>query len=100
MALRFRRSLKIAPGIRLNLGSKSASVRVGGRAAGISAGTSGTRISGGIPGTGLSVTKKLAAKSAKAEARELNRKGFGVLSWIGAVIVLICIAAVLATVGF
>ncbi|MEA5153234.1 DUF4236 domain-containing protein [Raineyella sp.] len=50
----FRRSVKIAPGVRLNLGKKSASVRFGGRGFGVTKSTTGrTTVSGGIPGTGV-----------------------------------------------
>ncbi len=54
MAMRFRRSVKLAPGIRLNVGKKSASVRLGGRGYGYTVSTSGRRTkSVGIPGSGL-----------------------------------------------
>jgi len=54
---RFRRSIKIFPGIRLNIGKKSASVSVGVRGAHVTMGTKGTRTTLGIPGTGLSYTE-------------------------------------------
>lgn len=59
MAIRFRRSIQIAPGIRLNLGKRGASVRVGGRGFGVTTGTPGTRVSVGMPGTGLYATEKV-----------------------------------------
>jgi hypothetical protein len=51
---RFRRSIKILPGVRWNIGKKSTSLSVGPRGAHITMGTAGTRTSVGIPGTGLS----------------------------------------------
>ncbi|MCE5191999.1 MAG: DUF4236 domain-containing protein [Actinomycetia bacterium] len=63
MAIRFRRTMKIAPGVRLNLTKKGASVRVGGMGFGVTMGTSGTRVSAGIPGTGLSATRKLSGST-------------------------------------
>jgi hypothetical protein len=39
----FRRSVRVAPGIRLNLGKRSAGVSVGGRGARASASSSGRR---------------------------------------------------------
>jgi hypothetical protein len=60
MALRFRKSMKIAPGVRLNLGKKSTSVRVGPKGAGYTVGTSGQRVSAGLPGSGLHYTEKVA----------------------------------------
>jgi len=63
MAIRFRRTVKIAPGVRLNVGKKSASVRVGGKGFGVTSGTAGTRVSAGIPGTGVYATKKISGSS-------------------------------------
>jgi len=59
MAMRFRKSLKLAPGLRLNISKKGASVRVGPKGAGYTVGTSGQRVSAGIPGTGVSVSSKI-----------------------------------------
>lgn len=56
MALRFRKTIKIAPGLKLNLGKKSASIRIGGKNAGYTIGTAGTTTSASLPGTGLGVT--------------------------------------------
>jgi hypothetical protein len=62
MAFSFRRSLKIAPGVRLNIGKTGGSVRLGPRGMGYTFGTSGQRVTAGIPGTGLSATRKIGAK--------------------------------------
>lgn len=62
MSFRFRRSFKIAPGLRLNVGRKSLSVRAGVKGFGLTSGTAGSRVSGVVPGTGLSYTKKIGAK--------------------------------------
>lgn len=56
MGLRFRKSVKLFPGIRLNLGKKGASVTVGRRGASMTFGKKRTRTNIGIPGTGLSWT--------------------------------------------
>jgi hypothetical protein len=53
---RFRRSLRIAPGLRLNIGKRSTSLSVGARGAHVTIGNKGTRTTVGIPGTGLSYT--------------------------------------------
>ena len=54
---RFRRSVRILPGIRINLGKRSASVSVGVRGAHVTfGGPRGTRTTVGLPGTGLSYT--------------------------------------------
>lgn len=59
MGLRFRRSIKILPGLRLNLGMKGASVTVGGRGATVNIGPNGTYANLGLPGTGISYRERL-----------------------------------------
>lgn len=54
MGFRFRRSLKIAPGIRLNFSKSGVSTSFGGRGATFNVGSRGTRTTVGLPGTGLS----------------------------------------------
>lgn len=51
--MRFRRSIKLAPGIRMNLSGSGASLSLGPRGASVSIGKRGTYLSTGIPGTGL-----------------------------------------------
>lgn len=64
MALKFRKSLKIAPGVRINLTSKGiSSTSIGKRGAKINIGKKGTRATVGIPGTGLSYTTPLTKKA-------------------------------------
>jgi hypothetical protein len=53
---RFRRSIKLFPGIRWNFGKKSTSLSIGPRGAHYTFGTAGSRTTVGIPGTGLSYT--------------------------------------------
>jgi hypothetical protein len=54
--LRFRRSFRIAPGVRLNVGKSGVSASVGGREGHVSAGTGGVRATATLPGTGISYT--------------------------------------------
>jgi len=56
MGFRFRRSLSILPGIRLNFGKRGISTSIGVRGAHITYGPTGTRTTVGLPGTGLSYT--------------------------------------------
>ena len=65
MGLQFRRSIKIAPGIRINFGKKSTSVSVGPRGAKVTMGTNGTHVSAGIPGTGIYYREKVSGKGNK-----------------------------------
>lgn len=63
MALRFRRSINLFPGARLNLGRKSYSVSLGIRGARYTTGTQGRRLTIGLPGTGLSFTQQIGPPS-------------------------------------
>lgn len=55
MGLKFRKSIKVAPGVKLNLNKNSASVTVGTKGAHYTVNTSGKKTtSAGIPGTGIS----------------------------------------------
>ena len=61
MALRFRRSIKLAPGIRVNLGLRGVSVSIGPRGSTVTFSPSGTYANVGIPGTGVSYRKKISS---------------------------------------
>ena len=54
MGFRFRRRIKIAPGIRLNIGKNGMSTSVGRRGFTMNIGRGKTRTTVGLPGTGLS----------------------------------------------
>lgn len=67
MGLRFRKSLKIAPGVKLNLNKKSTSVTFGGKGVHHTISSTGKRTSTvGIPGTGLSYSKTSNSKTKKS----------------------------------
>ena len=71
MGMRFRKSKKIAPGVRVNLNAKSASISIGPKGFKKTISTSGrTTTTVGIPGTGLSysTSKKMGAPTAAASA--------------------------------
>ena len=60
MGLNFRKSIKIAPGVKLNFGKKSAGISLGGKYGGVSFNSrTGARARVSAPGTGLSYTTKL-----------------------------------------
>ncbi len=73
MVLRFRRSVKIAPGIRLNMSKSGPSLSVGGRGATANFSKRGTRTTVGIPGTGLSYTSS-SRSSTSTSRRRLERE--------------------------
>ncbi len=94
MALRFRRTMKIAPGVRLNLTKTGISARVGPRGAGVTVGTSGTTVSAGIPGSGIHTSKKLTAGKRsttpkRGEAKPTAEQSqLGFFGWIGVLTVI------------
>jgi len=70
MGFRFRKSLGLAKGVRLNIGTKSVGLSVGGR--GLRLGhnpRTGTHVTVGIPGTGLSYSQRIG----KARSTNLKR---------------------------
>lgn len=70
MGLRFRKSIKILPGVKLNLGKKSAGVSVGTTGARYSVNSSGRKTSTvGIPGTGLSYSKSSGGKKSDKNSK-------------------------------
>lgn len=59
MGWRFRRSFKVAPGLRLNLSRSGVSATVGVRGLHLTRGRLGTRFTAGFPGSGLSYSQTL-----------------------------------------
>src|SRR5262245_6796281 len=74
MALRFRKSVKILPGVRLNLTTRGISTTLGPRGATVTLGTRGTYGNLGIPGTGLSMRQRLDAPKQRPQARSAYRE--------------------------
>ena len=66
MGLRFRKSIKIAPGVKVNLGKKSAGISVGNKYGGVSVNSkTGARARVSAPGTGLSYSKKIGKSASR-----------------------------------
>jgi hypothetical protein len=101
---RFRRSIRILPGVRLNLGKRSASVSLGVRGAHVTlGGPQGTRTTVGIPGTGLSYTDTAKPDSAEQQPQQAapemipdERAGGG---WLWLLLVLVGVAVAWALVS-
>ena len=69
MGFRFRRSIKIAPGVRMNVGKKSASLSFGGKGARYTVSSTGKRTATvGIPGTGLYYTESSSSSKNKSSS--------------------------------
>jgi hypothetical protein len=101
MGFRFRRSVKLLPGIRLNFGKRGISTSIGVRGAHVTFGPSGTRTTVGLPGSGLSYTHleksrhQLSVQTASETSTDSAgppgsaRRGF---LWIGLIAVFLAIA--------
>lgn len=59
MGMRFRKSVKICKGVKVNFSKSGASLSLGGRGHSMNFGGRGTRATVGIPGTGLSYSTKV-----------------------------------------
>ena len=77
MAIKFRKKLKIAPGVSLNLTSKGiSSTSIGGKGVTVNTGSKrGTALTTSIPGSGLSQTHNL---SSAPSANPTPEKGIGI----------------------
>ncbi|MEI8133691.1 MAG: DUF4236 domain-containing protein [bacterium] len=95
MAIRFRRTFKLFPGVKINIGKRGISTSVGIRGAHITFGKNGTYIGTGIPGTGISQRTKLsgpiheqplAVSDSPVQASEVTNSGkhykLGVVFWL------------------
>ena len=65
MGLRFRRSVRLFPGVRLNFSRSGISTTVGGRGATVTIGARGTYANVGLPGSGLSYRTRISPSQSK-----------------------------------
>ncbi|UNP89277.1 DUF4236 domain-containing protein [Aeromonas encheleia] len=72
MGYRFRKTISILPGVRINLSNSTPSLSIGHRGASVTVGSRGTYANLGLPGTGLSYRTRLdqAASQSGSTARE------------------------------
>ncbi|WP_170990104.1 DUF4236 domain-containing protein [Aquamicrobium sp. LC103] len=70
MAFKFRRTLKIAPGVRLNVTHRGASARIGPKGLGYTVNANGRKhVSAGIPGSGIHVSEQIAPPRRRASEK-------------------------------
>lgn len=67
MGFRFRKSFKIAPGVRINLSKSGISTSIGPTGAKVNIGPNGVRATTSIPGTGMSYSTKLSGSKGKSK---------------------------------
>ena len=85
MGYSFRRRVKIAPGVHLNLGKKGMSFSLGGNGISLTTGKNGAYLTTGIPGTGIYNRKKLKStqnNESNAGCFYPLSLGFGVLGYL------------------
>jgi hypothetical protein len=70
MPFRFRKSFKIAKGLKINLSKSGISTTIRGRGASVNLSKRGTRTTVGLPGTGLSVSSPTSAPAKTAPRQE------------------------------
>ncbi|WP_410001608.1 DUF4236 domain-containing protein [Sphingosinicella rhizophila] len=88
MGFRFRRSLKIAPGIRLNFSRSGISTTIGPKGASLSLGKRGARGNVGVPGTGVSYSTALGSGGG-SDGRASPASGCALLAIVGAAVLAI-----------
>ena len=93
MGLRFHKSFKILPGVKLNINKKSVGVTLGTKGAHYTINSSGKRTASvSLPGTGLSYSTSTSGKS-KEKDKDNPKAKMNKLIRIGiAVVVLVCVA--------
>ena len=95
MAYRFRRSIRLFPGVRLNLSRGGVSASLGVRGATVNLGKRGARATVGLPGTGLSYTTSLEetkAGRAPVAANDGAALVWGALGVVSAMFILMIVA--------
>lgn len=84
MGFRFRKTIRLLPGVRLNLSKSGISTSIGRPGATINIGRRGVTGTAGIPGTGLSYTERLSgAGRARQGAAATPGSGIGCLALLG-----------------
>lgn len=73
MGLRYRKQIKVAPGVKLNISKSGVSTSVGKRGATVNLSSKGTRATVGIPDSGISYSKQLTTKKQNASASNLKK---------------------------
>lgn len=76
MGLRFRKSIKIAPGIKVNLSKSGTSLSIGGRGSTVNISSRGVRTTYSIPGTGISYVTQTSSSRKTRNISSNNRSAY------------------------
>ena len=99
MGWNFRRRIKIAPGVHLNISKKGVSTTIGGRGMSVNVGKNGSYLNTGIPGTGLYNRRKIGTESSSGNGNSSSSNvpsGSNQNMWIGCVAVILLVVVFLA----
>ncbi|MGA4448004.1 DUF4236 domain-containing protein [Ectopseudomonas chengduensis] len=91
MALRIRRSFKVAPGIRLNVSKSGLSTSVGGKGLTGNLSKRGVKVTAGIPGIGISTSKLYGSKGKQRREPEPAAAETRAAEYVIAVLVVIAL---------
>jgi Protein of unknown function (DUF4236)/Bacterial SH3 domain len=98
MGFRFRRSVRLLPGIRLNFGLRGISTSVGGKGFTLNFSKRGVRSTVGIPGTGISYSEML-TRNAEAPVQEPAAAAAGSSFGWGTVVFIVVAVVVLTRIA-
>jgi len=95
---RFRRTIKVAPGVRLNVGKTGISTTVGVDGAKVTTGKRGTTTTVGVPGSGLSYSERSEPQPAQARGALARVIKWVLLAFLGACLLMaVAVAIQIAT---
>ena len=77
MGFRFRKSLRILPGVKINLSKTGGSLSLGGRGASVNLGRKGVKTTVGLPGSGMSYSEQTSYPDAMPREGRSNASGLG-----------------------
>lgn len=98
MGFKFRKSVKIAPGVKLNLNKKSAGISVGGKGAHYTVNSKGKRTSSvGVPGTGVYYSS---SKGGKSKGKNSSGGSVGSIGCFGFIVIFVIFAFIMAGIQF
>lgn len=90
MPFKFRKSIKLAPGIKVNLSKSGISTSVGGKGHTVNVGKRGVKTTVGIPGTGISHTSNISAP--KVHTAQPKRKSSGCGTTVAMLVLVVSVA--------
>jgi hypothetical protein len=73
MGFKFRKRIKIAPGLSINISKSGISTSIGGKGATVNIGKKGVTTTTSIPGTGISHSQKILSTDSSSSGKEKNQ---------------------------